>query len=183
MKIVESTIEGVLILQNSRFEDERGSFSRIFCNSELEVILGDRQIKQINHSYTRLKGTVRGMHFQYPPAAEMKIIFCIKGGVFDVAVDLRRESPTQYKWHAETLAEADNKAIVIPEGCAHGFQTLQADTELLYLHTNYYIKESESGVKFDDPELAIEWPEKITCVSEKDASHKKIDSNFQGIEI
>lgn len=183
MKINESTISGIVTLENSRVEDNRGSFARMFCDDELEKLLANRRITQINHSHTKLKGTIRGMHFQHSPAAEMKIIFCLKGGVYDVAVDLRQQSTTLFKWHAETLTASNNKAIVIPEGCAHGFQTLQDDTELLYLHTNYYRKDCEGGVKYDDPVLAIDWPEKVICVSERDASLEIIDSNFQGITI
>lgn len=183
MKINKLGISGVSILECSEFQDGRGSFARLFCDIELEKVLCNRKIVQINHSHTKLQGTIRGMHFQYPPAAEMKIIFCIKGSVYDVAVDLREKSATRYKWHAEVLTAADSKAFIIPEGCAHGFQTLEADTELLYLHTNYYKKDCEGAVKYNDPVLAIDWPGDITCVSDRDASHTAIDSNFKGIRI
>src|SRR5207237_2682794 len=121
-----------------------------FCAVELADILGSRNIVQINLSSTRQAGAVRGLHFQRSPHAEMKLIRCLRGSVWDVAVDLRRGSPTFLKWHAEELDSNNARMMVVPEGCAHGFQTLVGDCELLYLHTASYALESEAGVAWDD---------------------------------
>jgi dTDP-4-dehydrorhamnose 3,5-epimerase len=169
--IVENTkIEGVKVIQSEPFRDERGFFNRIFCREELAVIRPDIVIAQMNHSATSLKGTVRGMHFQHPPHAEMKIVRCVKGCIFDVAVDLRKDSPTFLQWHGEILSADNMKALVVPEGCAHGFQSLEDRVEMIYLHTKAYCKEAESTLRYDDPEVAIQWPLQISSVSEKDAS-------------
>ena len=123
------------------------------------------------------------MHYQNPPFAEMKLIRCLKGKVFDVALDLRRHSETFMQWHAEELSPENNKLFVIPEGCAHGFQTLEKDTELLYLHTKCYQPEHEGGVLFNDPKININWPLKPSEISARDKSHTPISPNFQGITL
>ncbi len=172
-----------MLIENSSFSDNRGVFSRIFCDRELESILQSRQIAQINLSETLKKGSIRGLHFQYPPHAEMKIIRCIKGAVFDVAVDLRQGSKTFLHWHAEILSPEKNNAMVIPEGCAHGFQTLEEHSELLYLHTAHYEPKSEASIQFDDSLLAINWPLGHTNISEKDKKHSMNIKDFPGIEL
>ena len=167
-------IEGVMVISSEPFRDERGFFERIFCQKELDIIRKDIVIAQINHSMTKIKGTIRGMHFQYPPHAEMKIFRCIKGSVFDVAVDLRKGSPTFLQWHGEILSVDNMKALVIPEGCAHGFQALENDSEVVYMSTSPYCRESESGIRFDDPKVGIQWPLAITSLSEKDKNWKDL---------
>lgn len=174
-------IEGVLVLTSNRYADRRGHFSRIFCEKELNTILDGRRIVQINHSVTLQKGTVRGMHFQMSPSREMKFVICVRGAVYDVAVDLRKESGTLLGWHAQILSEHSGLAMVIPEGCAHGFQALEANTELLYFHTAAYDREAESGLRWDDPALNIEWPLIPSGISDRDLSFQSIGSDFKGI--
>jgi dTDP-4-dehydrorhamnose 3,5-epimerase len=161
-------LEGAYIIEQKTFQDDRGLFARIFCQHELQEIGHTKPIVQINHSITFEKGTLRGMHFQCPPRAEIKLVKCISGSVFDVMVDLRTLSPTFGKWHGEVLSSDNMKIVYIPEGFAHGFQTLAENVELLYLHTEYYDPEYESGVAFDDPDMGIDWPLPITMISAKD---------------
>ena len=119
---------------------------------------GDRVISQVNHSRTEVVGTVRGLHLQAPPHSEAKLVRCLRGRVWDVAVDLRPGSATWGRWHATELSPDRGNALLIPEGCAHGFQVLEAGSELLYLHSGAWVPEAETGVRFDDPQLAIQWP-------------------------
>lgn len=138
---------------------------------------------QINHSRTSTIGAVRGLHYQRPPNAEMKLVRCLKGRVWDVAVDIRSNSPTFLRWHAEELTPNNARMIVIPEGFAHGFQVLEPESELLYLHTAFYTAASEGGLRHDDPLLAIHWPLVVTDLSLRDITHPIINSSFDGIVI
>ena len=183
MKIMTTPINGVLVIESERFSDQRGSFSRLFCDQELGLVLDNRKIVQINLSKTQKRGSIRGMHFQFPPHAEMKLIRCLKGQVFDVAVDLRKDSKTFLQWYAQILSPEKNNVLVIPEGCAHGFQTLEEDTELLYIHTSHYEPKHEGGVQFDDPILNIKWPMVYTDISERDKKHSMINKIFSGISL
>jgi dTDP-4-dehydrorhamnose 3,5-epimerase len=150
----------------------------MFCSDELKPIIGQRSVVQINHTLTAKSGAVRGMHFQHPPHAEMKLISCLRGEVFDVAVDLRKDSPTFLQWHAELLNETNHKIFVIPEGFAHGFQTLTEGCELLYLHTAPYASDAEAGLNALDPRLAIAWPMPITERSVRDQQHAILTSEI-----
>jgi dTDP-4-dehydrorhamnose 3,5-epimerase len=161
-------IDGVILISSELFRDDRGFFERIFCQNELNIIKKDIVIAQINHSMTKKKGTIRGMHFQRPPYAEMKIFRCIKGCVFDVAIDLRKDSPTFLHWHGEFLSADNMESLVIPEGCAHGFQSLENDIEVIYMSSTSYCKDAEDGIRFDDPKVGIKWPLPVTTLSEKD---------------
>lgn len=183
MNLEETCIPGALIINTHAFEDDRGAFSRLFCSQELEKIIGQKSVVQINHSKTHSVGAVRGLHFQNTPNAEIKIVRCIKGRVFDVVVDLRRDSPTFLKWAAVELTPESNIAFVIPEGCAHGFQVLEEDSELLYLHTAFYSPESEGAVRFDDPMVDVDWPLVATDLSERDLSHPLLKEKFKGIVL
>jgi len=183
MILKDTLIKGVTVIDSEPFRDERGFFNRIFCREELATVRPNLVIAQINHSMTRRKGAVRGMHFQYPPHAEMKIVRCVKGSIYDVAVDLRKGSPTFLQWHGETLSAENMKALVIPEGCAHGFQTLEDDVEMIYIHSQAYCKQTESGVRYDDPAIGINWIQPISQVSEKDKSLQLLTTKFKGIEI
>jgi dTDP-4-dehydrorhamnose 3,5-epimerase len=174
-------IPGALEIKLSPFIDERGAFSRLFCSNEFKQFGHSKSIVQVNHSLNKEKGTIRGMHFQRPPHAEIKIIRCLRGRVFDVVVDLRSQSPTFLKWHAVELSPEAYNLIYIPEGCAHGFQTLQENSELLYFHTAFYNKESEGGVRYDDQLLSIQWPLPAMNVSVKDKSYSLLDNTFNGI--
>lgn len=169
------------MLESKFFGDHRGAFSRLFCADELKDILGHRTILQINHSLSRKTGTIRGMHYQLPPHAEMKIVRCLRGRVLDIAVDLRRDSLTFLQWTALELSATNYLAFVIPEGCAHGFQVLEDDTELLYLHTAFYTPAAEGAVRFDDPKLNITWPFAPTDISARDLNHELLPEDFKGI--
>lgn len=183
MKIISTSLPGLKVVQTTPFLDSRGAFARWFCERELAEIIGDHQIVQINHSKTVAGGAVRGLHFQKPPHSEMKLVRCIKGRVWDVAVDLRKGSPTCLKWHAEELTPANARMMAIPEGFAHGFQVLEPESELLYLHTAFYAPEFEGGLRFNDPVLDISWPMPVTDVSVRDQSHPIIDQIFVGLNV
>ncbi len=180
MKIIETPIAGVKIVESAPNADHRGSFTRWYCEKELSPLLGDRRIVQINHSRTYKVGSIRGMHFQKAPHAEMKFIRCTRGRVWDVAVDLRAGSPTFLKWHAFELIPANNSMIVIPDGCAHGFQVLEEDSELLYLHTAFYEPSSEGAVHYAEPRVDIAWPLPPADISERDKNYQPLDAAFKG---
>jgi dTDP-4-dehydrorhamnose 3,5-epimerase len=179
---VETRLSGLKVIQRKPIQDHRGFLSRLYCADEFSLNDVIKPLVQINHTYTRNKGAVRGMHYQKPPFSETKIISCLKGEIFDVAVDLRKDSPTFLNWHAEVLSQSNNKSFVIPEGFAHGFQTLTEDCELIYFHTAPYSKEFEGGLNPMDSKLNIEWPLEITEISERDSYHPLIrDIFFEGI--
>jgi dTDP-4-dehydrorhamnose 3,5-epimerase len=161
--------------------DDRGFLSRIFCAQELAPSGWDKPIAQINHTYTCTKGTVRGLHFQHQPYCEMKLVSVIRGEIWDVAVDLRKGSATFLQWHAEVLSAENGRAILIPEGFAHGFQSLTDDVELLYCHSVAYNPLAECGLHPSDTRLAIKWPLTISEISERDQNHSLIDRDFSGI--
>lgn len=183
IKIDEVEIGGVKVVHSTHNEDTRGSFARWFCTRELADVLEGRQIVQINYSRTKPVGAVRGLHFQNSPNAEMKLIRCLRGRVFDVVVDLRADSPTFLCWHAEELSADNARMVVIPEGFAHGFQVIEPDSELLYLHTAHYAPSAESGLRFDDPRLAIRWPREVTELSVRDKNHPLLNSYYRGIKL
>jgi len=170
VKLLPTAIEGVVVVETSPVSDGRGEFTRLYCDIELGSILHKRRIVQINKSTTRALGAVRGLHYQRHPNAELKLIRCLKGAVFDVAVDLRARSPTFLKWHGERLTAANHRMLVVPEGCAHGFQVLEPDSELLYLHTARYAPDAEGGVRYDDPSIAIRWPMPAADISNRDST-------------
>jgi dTDP-4-dehydrorhamnose 3,5-epimerase len=172
---------GLKRIQRQRMGDKRGFFSRLFCATELSAAGWAKPIAQINHSCTAIRGTVRGMHFQHPPHAEMKLVSCLRGKVWDVAVDLRAGSPTLLQWHAEYLSAENGVSLLIPEGFAHGFQTLADDCEMLYFHTTAYCHEAEGGVHAEDPRLAIHWPLPVAGLSSRDGAHPFLDANFAGV--
>lgn len=178
-----TSIPGLVVVETSPHIDNRGAFARLYCERELASLVGPRRIVQINHSRTATIGAVRGLHYQHPPHAEMKLVRCLKGSVWDVAVDLRHNSPTFLSWHAEELTPANTRMMVIPEGFAHGFQVLEPESELLYLHTAFYTPGSEGGLRHDDPRLAIHWPLAVTDLSARDAAHPLTNSDFSGISL
>ena len=165
-----SYIKGVVEIQTPKIEDERGYFLSCFKenNKFTKDIWSEKQISQVNISFTKKKGSVRGLHFQKVPFSEYKIIRCIKGKVWDVAVDLRPYSETYKKWIAYELCEKKSNSLIIPDGCAHGFQTLVNSCELLYLHSKNYAPNYESGIRWNDPSLNINWPLNVTVVSSRD---------------
>jgi len=183
MKLHRTALAGVVVAEFSPSEDHRGAFSRLYCEQELSAIIGSRRIVQINHSRTHSVGAVRGMHYQRSPRGEMKLVRCLKGRVWDVAVDLRKGSPTFLQWQAEELTPQNSRMLVIPEGCAHGFQVLDADSELLYLHTDFYYPEYEGGVSCKDARLSISWPLSIVDLSVRDDALLPITPDFTGITL
>ncbi|RPH37078.1 MAG: dTDP-4-keto-6-deoxy-D-glucose epimerase [Chloroflexi bacterium] len=181
-EVLETALHGVHVLERKRRSDERGWLERMYDAGELDTVLGSRSVVQVNRTLTRERGSVRGMHYQVAPSAEMKILSCLRGAIFDVAVDLRRHSPTFLRWHAEALDAQQQRSLVIPEGCAHGYQALADDCELLYLHTAAYDPVAEGGVHPLDPRLGIAWPLTVGHLSERDASFSPLDAAFEGID-
>ena len=179
--ILATSIAGLQVLQSKPIGDTRGYLERLFCAEELQALLPGKHIAQINHTLTVVCGTVRGMHFQNPPHAETKFVSCLRGEVFDVAVDLRYKSPTFLCWHAEWLSADNHKTLVIPEGFAHGFQTLTDDCQMLYVHTAGYQASAERGLNVQDPRLAIQWPLPVVGLSPRDATHAFLDNDFIGV--
>ncbi len=179
----ETPVRGLCLVQRKLVGDNRGYLERLFCADELYELTGGKGIVQINHTLTAKPGAVRGMHFQYPPYAEIKFVSCLRGEVFDVGVDLRRGSPTFLQWHAEILSAENHKTLVIPEGCAHGFQTLTKNCEMLYFHTAPYQPAAEGGLHPRDPKLAIRWPLAISDLSARDAAHPLLDDKFVGLAL
>ena len=163
-------ISGSFELSTKIVKDQRGYFLNCFRQGEYWVseAWGNRDLHQINLSNTSKKGTIRGLHYQSEPYSECKLIRCIKGKVWDVLVDLRLNSPTYLKWHAVELSSLKNNAIIIPEGCAHGFQSLEDDSELLYIHSKGWKPSHEKGIRWDDNKLKIKWPLDLTFISDRD---------------
>ncbi len=181
LTITDLPLTGVKRVERKRLGDERGFFSRLFCAQELSAAGWSRPIAQVNHTYTARRGTVRGLHFQYPPYAEMKLITCIRGEIWDIAVDVRAGSETFLHSCAETISADNGYALLIPEGFAHGFQTLTDDVELLYCHSARYAAEAEAGLNARDPKIAITWPLEITELSSRDAQHAPLSKDFTGV--
>lgn len=182
LNITSTSFDNLFIIEPNTFYDERGAFSRVFCESELHDIF-DLQIKQVNHSITKQKGTVRGLHFQYEPNSEVKMVKCIKGSIYDVVVDIRKNSPTFLKTFTIELSEENQKMIYIPKGFAHGFQTLEDETQLLYFHSSIYAPLNEDALNIKDPLLDIKWPLNIINLSKRDESHPFLTEDFKGINI
>ena len=180
LNIEDTPLKDLKIITRRNISDDRGFLSRIFCSEELHQAGWHKSIKQINHTYTNNKGTIRGMHFQRSPDCEMKLVNCLKGEVYDVAVDLRIESDTFLQHYAIKLDETLNRSLLIPEGFAHGFQALTDKVELLYLHSHQYSQSSEDGLNPIDPKLDIPWPIKDHQISDKDKSRQLIINNFKG---
>lgn len=168
MKFIETSIPGVYIIELKPFVDERGSFMRSWCAHEFAARGLVSQMVQANISSNRLRGTLRGMHYQHAPHAEAKLVRCTRGAVYDVALDLRPDSPTYRKWTAVELDAQTPRLFYLPEGCAHGFMTLADDTELMYQVSAFYTPGSEGGVRYNDPAFAIEWPLEVSVISSKD---------------
>lgn len=179
--IIKNTIiKDLKVLITKKKTDRRGFLQRLFCKRELKKILKNREIVQINKTLTKKIGYIRGLHFQKKPSQEMKFVTCVKGKIYDIAVDLRKNSKTFLKYHAEYLDPKNEKIFVIPEGFAHGFQTLKKDSEILYFHTEFYSKKNEDGIRMTDQLLKIKFPKKITGMSKRDSNFKLI-KNFKGI--
>jgi len=180
---IETPLAGLFRVDRKPVTDSRGFFSRFFCAEDFKEIGFNKSIAQMNNTQTRQMGAIRGMHFQYPPHTEIKIVTCTQGEIFDVAVDIRRGSPTFLQYHSEILSAENQASLYIPEGFAHGFQTLTDDCHLLYMHSAFYAPDSESALNAQDPMLAINWPREVTDISERDRNHPLLNSQFEGVVL
>jgi dTDP-4-dehydrorhamnose 3,5-epimerase len=180
-EFTSTPLSGLTVIQRKPIEDDRGFLCRFYCSEDFREAGLRKPIAQINHTFTRKKGAVRGLHFQYPPHVEAKIVSCLKGEIYDVAVDIRRGSPTFLCWYAEVLSADNTKSLLIPEGFAHGFQTLTAECEIIYLTTASYAPDAEGGLSVRDPRIAISWPLGISELSNRDKSWAHVSDKFEGI--
>lgn len=179
---IDAPIQGVKVIQQCPIVDNRGSLTRLFCSDELSTIGWTQPVVQINRTFTAKRGSVRGIHYQLPPYQEMKLICCLKGEVLDIAVDVRSDSPTLLEWYGDKLSEQNKKMMLIPEGVAHGIQTLTDDVEMLYLHSAEFSASFEAGIHPLDPLIDIKWHSVVTDMSDRDATHKFLDRTFVGIK-
>jgi dTDP-4-dehydrorhamnose 3,5-epimerase len=178
-----TSLDGLFVVRRKPLGDPRGFLCRLFCAEEFQAAGLKKPVVQINHTYTAKKGSIRGLHFQYPPHTECKLVSCLRGEVYDVALDLRKGSPTFLRWHGEVLSADNQKSLLIPEGFAHGFQALADDCELLYLHTAPFREGSEGAIHYADPRAGLAWLIPVTDVSERDSRHPFMDLHFQGIDV
>jgi dTDP-4-dehydrorhamnose 3,5-epimerase len=183
MKYTETPLKGAYIIELEPFRDNRGLFARTFCKRDFQKIGHKKEFVQFNHSVTFQKGTIRGMHYQVPPSSEIKLIRCIRGSVFDVIIDLRYKSSTFLKYFTAELSETNMKMIYVPEGFAHGFQTLEDNSQLIYHHTQFYNPSDERGIRYNDPAININWLLQPINITDKDKNYPLIDNNFKGIKI
>lgn len=181
--LTTTNLDGLFRIDHKPIADSRGFLSRLYCEQNFKYLGLATPVAQINQTFTKKKGTVRGLHFQYPPHTEAKVVSCIRGEVFDVAIDLRKNSPTFLKWHAEYLTENKQSSLYIPAGFAHGFQTLVDKCQLLYFHSNFHNQESEGVLNALDPALNIKWPHKITEMSDRDRLSPALVNDFEGIQL
>ena len=176
-------LAGLVVVERMPITDERGCLERLFCANEFAAQKVRLPVVQANRTVTACKGTVRGMHFQYPPHTDAKLVSCLAGKIFDVAVDLRRGSPTFLRWHAEELSSENHKSLLIPAGFAHGLQTLEDDCELLYFHGAAYAADAEGGIHPADPKIGIRWPLPIGEMSVRDRGHPAVTDDFKGLTL
>lgn len=175
MLFTETRLAGAFVIDLERREDDRGFFARAFCRREFAEHGLEDLVAQANIAYNHRRGTLRGMHFQYPPAAETKLVRCVRGAILDVIVDLRPESPTYLEHVAVELDATSGRAIYVPRRFAHGYQTLEDATETMYLVGEFYSPSDEGGLRYDDPRLGIEWPLEVTSISAKDSAWPLLD--------
>ena len=168
MKFIETTLTGAFIIEVDQIDDERGYFARSFCKTEFEQHGLISSIVQCNISFNKKQGTLRGIHFQEHPYEEAKIISCVQGRIFDVIVDLRKDSPTFCQWFGIELISNEHKMLYIPHGCGHGFQTLTDESVVYYQISQCYSPEHARGVRWDDSAFMIKWPSEPTVISERD---------------
>ena len=181
MKFYPLPLPGAYEIELEPRGDERGRFTRLFCAKELAEIGHVTPIVNVNHSYTQKKGTIRGMHFQNPPDCEIKIVKCLRGAIWDCIVDIRKDSPAFLHWTGVELTENNQRMIYIPEGFAHGFQSLTDDVEIVYFVSKFYAPDNEAGLRYDDTTLNIDWPVDVTEVSARDREHSLLNDVFEGI--
>lgn len=171
----ETELNGLFVIEPEIIEDERGFFACSWTPDEFERHGLNSRLVQCNISFNKRSGTVRGMHFQNKPHEETKLVRCTRGAIYDVAVDLRRDSPTQYRWLGAELSADNHRMLYIPEGFAHGYQTLTDSTEIFYQMSEYYHPESASGVRWNDPVFDIKWPLPVTVIADRDATYPSLD--------
>ncbi len=183
MTFEQTNLSGAWVVTMSTFNDERGSFVRMFCKDQFAEAGFSKDFVQINHSVNLLKGTFRGLHFQKPPFGETKLIRCIRGKVFDIIVDIREGSATFLQHFSIELSPDNSKMLLVPEGFAHGYITLEDNSDLVYFHTSYYKPGFEDALNYKDPKLNIKLPIEPQTISKKDNNHSFIQNNFRGIKI
>ena len=181
MIFTETILKGSYIIDLTPKGDSRGWFARTYCRNEFAQIGHDKEWVQLNHSFSSGKGIIRGMHYQLHPYSEIKMVRCIAGAVYDVIIDLRKDSATFLKWFGTELSAENKKMIYIPAGFAHGFQTLTGNAELIYHHSEYYTPSAEAGIMYNDKSVNIEWPLEVSEISDRDSIHPLIDSTFKGL--
>ena len=178
MTFTPGPLEGSYTIDLSPFGDSRGWFARTYCENEFLQIGHHKPWVQLNHSVTFHSGVIRGMHYQLRPFSEVKMVRCVVGSIFDVIIDIRSDSPTFLKWFGTELSGENKRMLYIPEGFAHGFQTLSENCELIYHHTEFYNPKAEAGIRFDDPKIGIHWPLDVTSLSDRDQLHPYLNNNF-----
>lgn len=183
MIFTPAILDGAFTIDVQPFQDSRGFFTRVFCEKEFAEHGLVQHFVQANHSGTQGKGVIRGMHFQNAPHCEVKLVKCVQGAIFDVIVDVRKDSPTFLQWFGAELSSENKKMMYVPAGFAHGFQSLSDYSEITYMVSAFYNKESEGGVKYNDPKVNIEWPLPVSLVSDKDMSIPLIDGSFIGVSL
>ena len=183
MKFEQQSISGIYKITLHSFRDDRGAFARLFCSQELGAQGLDVRCQQINQSFTKDKGSFRGVHFQFGPFAETKIVRCLSGRILDFGVDLRKNSPTLFSSYAVELSEDNDTMLLLPPGVGHAFQTLTDNCTLIYFHSSFYNPAFEGGVRYDDPKINLNLPLPIANISTRDMNHPLLTSNFSGIEI
>ena len=170
MKFRPTPLDGCFLIEQEPRGDDRGFFARLYCTDEFKSAGLPSTFAQVNNAFSKQKGTLRGLHYQLPPSAESKLVRCISGSVFDCVVDLRPDSVTFGKWFGAELTSENRLMLYVPKGFAHGYQTLADDTELIYLVDEFYAPHLEGGLKWDDPQVAIDWPLEPSVLSPKDQS-------------
>ncbi len=185
MKLESTPIEGIFVLHRPLMKDERGTFTRLFGADEIASAGRPTNAVHVNTSTSQKAGTLRGIHFQYPPFAEAKVVACTSGAIWDVGVDLRLDSPTRFQWFGALLTPDNGKSLIVPEGFGHAFITMEPNSTAVYVISNVYALNYESGLRYDDPTLAIDWPVTPTVISKKDGEWgllknrvKEIDDGF-----
>ena len=178
MKFHETPLKDAHVIELEKRGDERGFFARAFCENEFEAAGCPKHFVQVNNSLSAEEGTLRGMHYQLAPHAETKLVRCIKGALWDVIVDLRPDSPTFKQWFGETLSAENRRMMVAPRGFAHGFITLEPDTEAFYFVDNFYAPDAERGLRWNDPAIGIQWPREPKVLSDKDQAWRDFDPDW-----
>jgi dTDP-4-dehydrorhamnose 3,5-epimerase len=182
MTLEPTKIEGLFVLHRSLFRDQRGTFTRLFGADEIADAGRPTNAVHVNTSTSLEVGTLRGIHFQYPPYAEAKVVACTAGAIWDIGVDLRPDSPTQFQWFGSILTPENGLSMVIPEGFGHAFITLELNSTAVYVVSAPYAPKHESGIRFDDPTLAIEWPITPKVISEKDRAWESIEMRMKELK-